>query len=621
MLKLCTSSFILYLLRIFRVYLGFFSFFIYPSVYFFSIFAKKHILLIHRNNNLIRNCLTAAIFFISTLVTGQIRLNQVGLYPMQEKIAVIEGLEKETQFEIIDAGTGNVVQKADVIRTSISPWSKKERTIIDFSSLAKSGDYVLKYKDESAVFTITPNAYHSLACSVLKAFYLNRSGMAIERQYAGVYARPTGHPDTLVYIHSSAATPERPEGTVISSPFGWYDAGDFNKYIVNSAFSVGIILASYEQNKEYFDRLDVNIPESSNHTSDLLDEMMYNLKWMLTMQDPFDGGVYHKLTTPSFESFVMPYECKQKRYVVQKSTAATLDFAAVMAQAARIYKNNTDYPQFSEQATKAALFAFDWAERFPDKYYQQWMMNQQYEPDVSTGDYGDRNLDDEWFWAATELYLLTGEGRFDEMATSHQPRQYSAPSWGNVRALGTYEWVMLQPQSPLAQICQRQMLDACDRMIQTTQTSSFHTPNGNSPREFGWGCLAGTFCANGLSFLYAYRLMGDDKYLKAAQQDVDYVFGRNATGYCYVTGFGKKSPMHPHHRISASDSIQDPFPGMLVGGPNPRQQDIKEVKAYPSSQPDESYIDVTDSYASNEIAINWNASLLAFIGWLENEQK
>ena len=83
--------------------------------------------------------------------------------------------------------------------------------------------------------------------------------------------------------------------------------------------------------KEYFNRLNADIPESGNSTADLLDELMFNLKWMITMQDPYDGGVYHKLTTPNFEGFVMPTDCHQQRYVVQKSVTASYDFAAVMA--------------------------------------------------------------------------------------------------------------------------------------------------------------------------------------------------------------------------------------------------------------------------------------------------
>ena len=62
------------------------------------------------------------------------------------------------------------------------------------------------------------------------------------------------------------------------------------------------------------------------------EELEYNHQWLLTMKDPSDGGVYHKLTTPSFEAFIAPAECRQKRYVVQKSVTASLDFAAVCAE-------------------------------------------------------------------------------------------------------------------------------------------------------------------------------------------------------------------------------------------------------------------------------------------------
>ena len=557
---------------------------------------------------------------LSSAASAQIRINQVGMYPGQEKTAVIEGNVKAGKVKVTDASTGKTLIKPAVLRTSVSPWSGKTRTIVDFSSLKEPGSYVIQCGDVSENFIVRPAALRDVTAATLKAFYLNRTAMPIEQEFAGVYARPAAHPDTLVYIHPSAASMGRPAGSVISSPMGWYDAGDFNKYIVNSAFSVGIMLASYEQNKNYFDQLSVNIPESKNATPDILDELMYNLRWMLTMQDPYDGGVYHKLTTPNFEAFIMPVECKQKRYVVQKSTAATLDFAAVMAQAARIYKNNKDYPEFSSLAAKASLAAYGWAEHNPHIYYRQGRMNEQFKPEVSTGDYGDGNVGDEWFWAATELYLLTGDDQFLTVVNNHQPHRFSTPAWGNVRTLGAYDWLMKRPEAEVALSCRRQLLSYCDSIVGTTASSSFQTPNGNSPRDFGWGCLAETFCANGLTLLYAYRLTGNEHYLQAAQQNADYILGRNATGFCYVTGFGSKSPMHPHHRISASDNIEAPLPGMLVGGPNPGQQDIANVKTYPSKEPDESYADVTDSYASNEIAINWNASLLAMLGWLEAEQ-
>jgi endoglucanase len=125
---------------------------------------------------------------------------------------------------------------------------------------------------------------------------------------------------------------------VISSPRGWYDAGDYNKYVVNSGITMGTLLSLYEDFPSYFENFNTNIPESNNGVPDLLDEVIWNLRWMLTMQDPADGGVYHKLTNPRFDGMVMPDAAKNPRYVVQKNTIATLDFVAVTAQSGRILK-------------------------------------------------------------------------------------------------------------------------------------------------------------------------------------------------------------------------------------------------------------------------------------------
>jgi len=546
-----------------------------------------------------------------------IRVNQVAFFPQQEKIAVVDNGGKKVTLTVRNAETGKVVGKTRFLRTSVSPWSKKRRAIVDFSKITAPGRYVLECKGHQMPIEIKAHALTDLTAGAIKSFYLNRSGMAIEAKYAGQWARPLGHADTQVMIHPSAASPGRPAGTIISSPYGWYDAGDFNKYIVNSAYSVSLMLFAYEQNKAYFDALKVNIPEEGNQTADLLDELMYNLKWMITMQDPYDGGVYHKLTTPNFEGMVMPTECHQQRYVVQKSVTASYDFAAVMAQAARIFKGNKDYPCFSEHASRAALAAYHWAEQHPRAFYNQRELSKNFQPAVNTGEYGDGQSSDERYWAATELYLLTEDPVFREVAVQMQPQEFYVPSWGGVASLGSFAWLMC-PEDELGQKNRDMLIAYCDNMLATIPTSSFNTPSGNKPGDFAWGCLSESFGVNGMVQLFAYRLTGDAKYLKAAQQNMDYLLGRNATGYCYVTGFGTKSPMFPHHRLSTADGVDAPFPGMLVGGPNPGQQDAHEAGVvYPSKEPDESYVDVVPSYASNEIAINWTAALVALAGWLD----
>ena len=115
-----------------------------------------------------------------------------------------------------------------------------------------------------------------------------------------------------------------------------------------------------------------------------------------------------------------------------------------------------------------------------------------------------------------------------------------------------------------------------------------------------------------------YKLSNDPKYLGYALTNLDYLLGRNGTGYSYITGNGSKTPMHPHHRPSVSDGIVDPVPGLMVGGPNPGMQD--EIRV-PSIIPDEAYIDDDRAYAVNEIAINWNAPFAYLANAIEALQK
>ena len=544
-----------------------------------------------------------------------IRLNQVGYFPNEEKVVVIEGINPAGKIQVKNL-QGKTVLKPRNIRQAQSPWGDKTRYVVDISDLKKEGDYEVCVAGAKAPLRIARHALHDISVASLKLFYLIRSGVPIESQYAGPYARPLGHADTQVLVHPSAASESRPEGTVISSPLGWYDAGDYNKYVVNSAFSIGLMLGVYEENKAYFDRLQTNIPESKNQTADFLDEMMFNMLWLLTMQDPDDGGVYHKLTTPNFEGFVMPKDCHQPRYVVAKSVTATLDFAAVMAQMARLMKGNADYPDFSAKAAEAAERAYLWALVHPDAFYRQGDMNKQFQPAVNTGEYGDGNATDERFWAATELYKLTGKTVYKQDALRLMPSDFLVPSWGNVSGLGMLSWLSAGDAVQADKV--RQALQACcDAYVKDTDQSCFQAPYGNHAHDFGWGHLSERCCGMGIALLFADQYVAKGNYRRYALENIDCLLGRNALGYCYVTGFGQKSPMHPHHRPSAADGIDAPFPGMLVGGPNPGQQDKGSNLVYPSSLPDESYVDHADSYASNEIAINWNAALVGLLCWVD----
>src|SRR5690606_31392455 len=159
---------------------------------------------------------------------------------------------------------------------------------------------------------------------------------------------------------------------------------------VNSGISIYTLLSAFEHYPEFFDKLETDIPESKNQLPDILAEVLWNMEWLLAMQDPNDGGVYHKLTTANLADAGIPDKANAQRYVVQKGTAAALNFAAVMAQGSRVFKATS--PDLAETYLSAAKAAYEWAKANPTVYYNQFALNSQHDPDIQTGAYGDNNF-------------------------------------------------------------------------------------------------------------------------------------------------------------------------------------------------------------------------------------
>jgi endoglucanase len=534
-----------------------------------------------------------------------IQVNQVGYLPGGAKWAAVPAVRTCT-FTVVDDASGREVLSGTLGPVALWTPANAEVRLADFSSLTKPGTYRLHVDGlpDSPRFAVAADAYAALDAAAIRAYYFNRASIALEPRYAGPYARPAGHPDTRVLVHASAASASRPEGTVISSPGGWYDAGDYNKYVVNSGISVYELMAAYEHFPAFFSSLPVGLPESGNGVPDLLDEVHWNLAWMLTMPDPADGGVYHKLTGKQFDGVVMPDQAAGERYVVQKTTAAALDFAAVMAMASRVYAPfEKQWPGLPRRMLAAATAAWQWARAHPATPYRQ-------PPDIRTGDYGDTQLDDEFAWAAAELYIATRDDTYwAAMRASDAPMV--PPGWSQVGALA---WISLaEHRKELTAAADQALIERRIRTLATELLADWQASPyrlGMRPADFVWGSNA-VALNRALVMIQAYRLDGDRRMLDAAQSALDYVLGRNLLGRSMVTGFGARPPLHPHHRPSMARAGSAPVPGFLVGGPNPGQQDSSGCKTpYPSNAPALSYLDEGCSYASNEVAINWNAPLV-----------
>jgi endoglucanase len=573
--------------------------------------------------------LLASLIFLCLAVEAQqniIRINQEGYYPEAPKIAIliispgsfIDSAEKGIPFFLTGENGADTVFRGVLSGIRLSANSSLQTRVADFSSFSHTGTYQLRIREYASYpFQIKAKVHRPVALASLKAFYYIRASTSLDPVYAGKWSRAEGHPDDSVIIHPSAASENRSAGSLISTPGGWYDAGDYNKYIVNSGITMGTLLSAYEDFKPYFDTLHTHIPSLRKPIPDILNEIVYNLRWMLSMQDPGDGGVYNKCTNAKFDTMEMPAEGRAPRYVVQKGTAATLDFAAVTAQSARIFSRyKKELPGLADSCVLASKRAWNWAVSHPNLVYNQNMMNQQFEPKITTGGYGDWKFSDEWFWAACELFITTGDKNYRDSLLAHRNLKLTLPSWSETGLLGYYTVLRDNGKHHLPMkedSGYMRLKKMADDYVLASAGNAFLTVMGGRKSDFIWGSNANA-ANQAILLIQVYRVSHDRKYLDAALGNLDYLLGRNATGYSFVTGYGSFSTRHPHHRPSVADGIDDPIPGLLAGGPNPGMQDRTH---YDFHEPETAYADADPAFASNEIAINWNAPLVYLANALE----
>ena len=547
---------------------------------------------------------------ITDSFSSEIRLNQIGYYPDAVKKAVVVTELENEKFSIVDSESGDAVFSGTLSEPLDWEMAGEVVRIADFSEFTETGSYHIYIKDVgfSYPFEIKEHVLQPVFLGSIKGLYFQRAGMALDKKYASQWHRALGHPDDSVLYHPSSG---KQTGT-LNSPKGWYDAGDYNKYVVNASFPLGQFFLLEEQYPNSVADGDLNIPESGNAISDYLDELKYEMDWVLTMQDE-DGGMFHKLTTKNFEGMVMPHEATNQRYIVGKGTAASLDFAGAAAQAARVFMPYNS--AYAGKCLQAAKKAYNWSIENP----QLTFVNPE---DISTGQYGDTNFDDEFFWAGAQLYITTSDITYLEQLNKEQIDFNYSPGDGwtkFMRFMGIFTLLENKSLVPdeLYDELKEGILSTADALTERTKTNDYF----QCVDDFQWGSNSDVL-NTAMIIAQAYRLENKPEYLTAVRQAVDYILGTNALGYSFVTGFGDNPPMFIHHRQSAADGIVDPVPGLLSGGPNDDKQDIAAGVIYPENvAPMKSWVDHEDSYASNEICLNWNSPLTYILGFLEQESK
>jgi endoglucanase len=515
-------------------------------------------------------------------VAQKIRLSSIGYFPYAEKKASIAA--SCTEFSVMRSN-GTAVFHGTVTGPIESTDTGEQVYIADFSKVTESGIYYLDMKDlgRSFDFRIAEDVYNTPYKVAMLGMYLWRCGTGVSTEYRGTkYVHKACHLDDafLDYVNESA---DKKDGIG-----GWHDAGDYNKYTVNAGATVGVMLMAWEHFRDKIQSIGLDVPEKWNSVPDYLDEIRWELDWLLKMQYPDGSGrISHKLSAKSFWGFLMPEFDTLFRYFTPWGSAATADFVAMMAQAARIYKQYD--AAFAAACLAAAKNSYAFLKNNPLDHPAN--IN-----GFATGDYQTTDPDDR-LWAAAEMWETTGNAvylsDFETRASGMSPKIETDWDWGNLMNLGMFTYLLSNREGKndmLVSAIKADLIKTADSIVAAKDANAYARPFGD---VYYWGCN-GTVARQAVILHAADLLNPRPEYRATILDALNHLFGRNYYSRSFVTGLGYNPPMDPHDRRSFSDKVVDPWPGYLVGG----------------GQSAKDWVDKQESYTTNEIAINWNAALI-----------
>jgi hypothetical protein len=577
-----------------------------------------------------------------------IKVNQLGYTTKAEKYALVSGFADEltadagTAFTVKQADTGaEVYRGALTLVNALDDISGEKVLKADFSSLTAPGSYVIAVDaqgiENSPAFAIGDDVYANLVKDAARYFYYQRSGIALNDANAGQWKRGEGHPQDRRAILRSSTLGPNPITKTLDVSGGWYDAGDYGRYVSFADDAVSDLLWAYETFPNVFKNQDLNIPESGNRIPDVLDEVRWELDWVMKMQDRNTGGFYHMIypnNPPESDTYTttqqtMPDKHMTARYVEDcefqsynqtrpelsvvgpgckiKPTADTGSAVAMLAHGATVFKRLD--PRYAAKLLAAALYGWSYLERNP----QQINI-----PGQNGGIDADR---DQRLWAAAELYRLTGASRFDRYVLDHYQEPQFTKWWTSttdsafiddgtqsMRAMLAY---MQAPRRNPQVVQWFETNYAAYRQIMLQRQQSLTWRNfllgkaNGVDSDYFWGSNAVTLQIP-IVLIVGGKLTNsyDDSIVAATRANLNYILGINPLRKSYVSGYGADSIREIYSFIYSWDGLKDIPPGYIAGGPNKYENGVY------SRFDGKAWADTDTNWAANENAIYWNSVLI-----------
>jgi endoglucanase len=553
-------------------------------------------------------------------IDNHIKVDQFGYPSTAQKIAVISnpqtGYNSNLPFTPGNSyQVRNVSGNSLIYSANITLWSSGTTHLqsgdkvwwFDFSSVTTPGNYYVfdaTNNKRSYQFTIGDGVYNNILKAAMRVFYYQRCGLAKGSAYVGnkwkdlkCHEAAEQDLDCRLVSNTNASTSKDLHG-------GWHDAGDYNKYIPFTFSTMTDLLLAYEENPGVWAD-NYNIPQSGNGRPDILDEVKYELDWMLRMTQS-DGSVLHKISVINFASASPPSTDLAFRRYAPASTTAALTASAIFALAAIQFQslNDTSLSAFVTKLKNKAQSTWTWAEANPNVIADNTGFSN-VAAEVDPWERDARKL-----CAAAYLFALTNKAKYKTYFDANY-QQSHLMQWGYA-----YPFEAVYQDGLLYYTKNANATATVKTAILNTYTNSLQSSNGDnlpsflnqsdayraflSDQNYTWGSNQ-TKASQGNMFLtmnvYGLNIANSANYRNAAYGFVNYFHGINPTAYSYLTNMstygGEFSVPEMYHAWFGDGTIYDnantspngPAPGYVPGGANPSYQPDPAYTGAPISPP------------------------------------
>jgi hypothetical protein len=522
----------------------------------------------------------------------------------------------------------------------------------DFSGLTENGLFVavdVVSGASSEPFVVGDAVYDGVLVQAVRMYYYQRCGMAKSTPFAdGDWTDSACHigadqdSDCLSVLNPVPATSRDVSG-------GWHDAGNYAKYVNFTDDAVHPLLSAYSARPAAWGD-DTAIPESGNGVPDILDEVAYELRWLLAMQES-DGSVLHKKGVTGFQSASPPSADGAARRYAPPTASATIATAGALAHGARVFQSLSGAANaaFALQLLDGAELAWGWLEANPAAIPSAY--NNAGFADVSAEDPADWQQMNR-LRAAVHLFGATSDTTYRDwfdanVASAHLLQWQFALVWEQelneaLLEYGEIPGATVSVAANIRSIFAASVSSGAHLGQVTAGTDAYRA--WLSSADTGWGSNR-TRCLEALMFVNMNRYGLDPAnaplFEAAAEDTLHSMHGVNPPGLTYLTHMGEfgagSSVNETYHEWfahgsdwdNAAFSLYGPAPGILTGGPNPGFAPDPSYNGPalipPQGQPPlKSYRDWNTSFPENswevtECHIPYQAAYVQLLSWFTSE--